>query len=303
MSIRTLRSMLFGPVYQRRSRTKAAGFSIPPVSVSTTPAVRLESQQVPPQPLTQSERRKQRGADVLEHGWPAKDRELVVWLDQLYAGEWPTLLKQAADLPTSPFDDVRNWTLLEPIPATVNSSDVAAALALRGLQRQAAGDDEAYVENLRIGLALSRSLRDRAPACDLVFGRKVEGTLLKGLDRWLEKLHGKPDLIRQALALLSRHLDETVDDGKDLEAIEALIGQNTLDIPLSLDQYLSFYDGPTRQDSLSGRVRFVTARLVPLGTGSANSHISPHVLRRSATTELVHRPGKRTRGACSIRTQ
>ena len=52
-----------------------------------------------------------------------------------------------------------NSTILEPIPATVNSSDVAVALALRGLQRQAAGDDEAYVENLRIGLALSRSLR------------------------------------------------------------------------------------------------------------------------------------------------
>jgi hypothetical protein len=223
----------------------------------------LESQQAQAQPLTQSERRKQRDADVLEHGWPAKDRELVVWLDKLYAGEWPTMLKQAADLPTSPFDDVRNWTILEPIPATVNSSDVAVALALRGLQRQAAGDDEAYVENLRIGLALSRSLRDRAPACDLIFGRKVEGTLLKGLDRWLEKLHGKPDLIRQALALLSRHLNETADDGKDMEAIEALIRQNTLDIPLSLDRYLSFYDGPTSQDSISGRVRIGTAHFVP----------------------------------------
>ena len=43
---------------------------------------------------------------MLEHGWPAKDRELVVWLDKLYAGEWPALLKQAADLPTSPLDDV-----------------------------------------------------------------------------------------------------------------------------------------------------------------------------------------------------
>ena len=90
----------------------------------------LESQQMPPQPLVQNERRKQRDADVLEHGWPAKDRELVVWLDKLYAGEWPTMLKQAADLPTSPFDDVRNWTILEPVPATVNSSDVAVALAL-----------------------------------------------------------------------------------------------------------------------------------------------------------------------------
>ena len=192
-------------------------------------------------------------ADVLEHGWPAKDRELVAWLDKLYAGEWPAMLKQAADLPTSPFDDVRNGTILEPIPATVNSSDVAVALALRrtatagGRGRRGVCRKSAHRPS-----PIAVHCADRAPAMDLIFGRTVEGTLLKGLDRWLEKLHSKPDLIRQSLALLSRHLDETVDDGKDMEAIEALIGQNTLDVPLSLlDQYMSFYDGPTRQVSIS----------------------------------------------------
>ena len=100
------------------------------------------------------------------------------------------------------------------------------------------------------------------------------------------------------LALCSScHLvDETVDDGKDMEAIEALIGQNTLDVPLSLDQYMSFYDGPTRQVSISTeeeRVRISMAALIP-GKGSAGSHLPSQVPRRSATTELVHRPGKRT---------
>jgi ABC-type transport system involved in multi-copper enzyme maturation permease subunit len=208
----------------------------------------MPPQGAPPEPpLTRMERR-QRNADVLEHGWPAKDRDLPVWLDKLYAGEWATMLKQAADLPTSPFDDVRNATFLEPIPATQYAHDVAVVLAVRGLQRQAAGDDEAYVENLRIGLSLSRSMRDHTFAADLRLGRAVEGTLLKGLDRWLEKLHGKPDLIRQALALLSRHLDETVEDGKDLEAIMALCGKNSLDDPVRLlEQYQNFEDGAWRQ--------------------------------------------------------
>jgi hypothetical protein len=208
----------------------------------------MPPQGAPPEPpLTRMERR-QRNADVLEHGWPAKDRDLPVWLDKLYAGEWATMLKQAADLPTSPFDDVRNAGFLELIPASDDAHDVAAVLAVRGLQRQAAGDDEAYVEKLRIGLSLSRSMRDHTFVGDLGLGRAVEGTLLKGLDRWLEKLHGKPDLIRQALALLSRHLDETVEDGKDLEAITALCGKNSLDDPVRLlEQYQNFEDGAWRQ--------------------------------------------------------
>jgi hypothetical protein len=179
----------------------------------------------------------ERAGNALEHGWPADDHELAVWLDKLYAGEWAPMLKQAADLPTSPFDDVRNLTVFDPLKATQPARELAVVLAARGLQRQAAGDDDAYVENLRIGLALSRSLRDHTPAIDLLTGRAVEGTLLTGLDRWLEKLHGKPDLIRQALALLSRHLDDTASEGNDQEAITALILKNTLDYPLALQEH------------------------------------------------------------------
>jgi hypothetical protein len=209
----------------------------------------------------------ERARNALEHGWPADDKALAVWMDKMYAGEWASTLKQAADLPTSPFDDARNMTFFDRVPATDFSRNVAVVLAVRGLQRQAAGDDAAYVENLRIGLALSRSLRDHTAAVDLIFGRVVEGTLLTGLDRWLEKLHGKPDLIRQALALLSRHLEETADDGKDQGAIEALSAKNTLENPLSLlHEYLSFGGALSREHGPSVRdeaVMVAIAWLVP----------------------------------------
>ena len=209
----------------------------------------------------------ERARNALEHGWPADDHALAVWLDKLYAGEWAPMLKKAADLPTGPFDDVRNMTALTLIPATQYARDVAVVLAVRGLQRQAAGDDEAYVENLRIGLALSRSMRDQTPAIDLLVGRGVERILLTGQDRWLEKLHGRPDLIRQALALLSRHLDETAKDGKDQEAIEAFIGRNTLDNPLSMLQEVRTFrvDQPGQTSSLirDEAVWIATAWLVP----------------------------------------
>ena len=54
------------------------------------------------------------------------------------------------------------------------------------------------------------------------------------MDRWLERLHGRSDLIGKALALLSRHLDETAADGKDQELIEDLFIKNTVDDPFSL---------------------------------------------------------------------
>ena len=108
-----------------------------------------------------------------------------------------------------------------------------------GLQRQAAGDDEAYVENLRIGLALSRSTGDHTLTIDLLIGREIEGVL----DWRLGSLVGKasrptgPDPPRRLPSC--RHLDETASEGKDQGAIAALLIKNTLDNPLSLlEQYL-----------------------------------------------------------------
>jgi ABC-2 family transporter protein len=189
----------------------------------------------------------QRADEVLEHGWPADDHALAVWLDKLYAGEWAPMLKQAADLPTGPFDDVRNLTVFNSLSAAQAARELAVVLVARGLQRQAAGDDEAYVENLRIGLALSRSLRDRTPMIDVLVGRSVEGGLRGGLDRWLEKLHGRSDLIRKALSLLSHHLDETAQDDKDRELVEALIAKNALDDPFHLLQDVLSSGGDLRR--------------------------------------------------------
>jgi ABC-type transport system involved in multi-copper enzyme maturation permease subunit len=182
----------------------------------------------------------ERARNALEHGWPADDKALAVWLDKMYGAEWPTMLKEAAELPTSPFDNVRNMTAMTLLPATQPAREVAVVLAVRGLQRQAAGDDEAYIENLRIGLSLSRSMRDRTPGIDLFVGRAVEGVLVGGLDRWLEKLHGRSDLIRKALAILSSHLDATAEEGKDLELIDDLAIENTVEDPLpAMQWYLS----------------------------------------------------------------
>ena len=73
------------------------------------------------------------------------------------------------------------------------------------------------------------------------------------MDRWLEKLHGRSDLIAK-LALLLRHLDETAADGKDQELIEDLFIKNTVDDPFSLLRtYL--YNGDDQRERSESRAR------------------------------------------------
>ena len=50
--------------------------------------------------------------NALEHGWPADDQRLGGLDGQDVRRRMAAMLKKAADLPTSPFDDVRNMTIL-----------------------------------------------------------------------------------------------------------------------------------------------------------------------------------------------
>ncbi len=207
-----------------------------------------------------------RAGDALEKGWPPGDRDLSAWLDKLFVGDWVSMMEKAASLPTSPFDVVKSLRGYEFLHAAELTPGVAVALAARGLQRQAAGDEEGYVENLRIGLALSRSLRDHTPIGDVMFGRQVEGLLIKGLNRWLERFTGPPELLHKALDVLSHHLDETAQEGGDQALIGKLIIKNTADDPLPmLVMYLANYTARERPgDHVDEDAQWVaTAWLVP----------------------------------------
>ncbi len=169
---------------------------------------------------------------VLDHGWPENDAELAAWLDKINAGEWLAMLKEAADMPPGMVEDMRNLTFMSSLPVASNSKELTTVLAVRGLQRQAAGDDEVFVENFRIGLQLSLAMRHRAPALDVYHGRENEVLLLKALDRWLERLHGRPDLLRRALDVLAKYVEATTSGDQDQDLMEDLIIMNNVNDPL-----------------------------------------------------------------------
>ena len=202
---------------------------------------------------------------MLDHGWPGDDPELTAWLNRIIAGQWLGMLKEAADMPPGVVEDLRNVTYMSRQPAAENCQMITLALAARGLQRQAAGDDETFVENLRIGLSLSLAMRHRAPIGDVYRGRESEVLLLKALDRWLERLHGRPDLLHQALDVLSQYVDAPKgDDEQDL--MEDLMIMNMVNDPIPLLKYSLTFTGDSRIDDPNAQMEaqwVATAWLAP----------------------------------------
>ncbi len=173
-------------------------------------------------------------ADVLERGWPGGEPELAGWLDRAFAASWPGDLAKAAALPLGVVEDLRRLTLDGPLPRLDPARNAAVLLAVHGLHQQARGNDRAFVADLRSGLALSRNLRNHAQLIAVLVSRAVESMLLEGIDRWLERLQGRPDLLREVLVLLLRHEEWLPDDPLDAQRAEFLVVQNTLDHPENL---------------------------------------------------------------------
>ena len=216
-------------------------------------------------PLVTPEGIREQAKNVLDHGWSGADAQLAAWLDKASAEAWVGMLKEASDLPPGMVEDMRNLAYVGYRPVVENSKEITVVLAAHGLQRQAAGDDEAFVENLRLGLSLSLAMRHRAPILDVVRGRENEVLLLKGLDRWLERLHGRPDLLHQALDVLSKYADATANSDEDQDLMNNLLILNCIKDPLPWLQYaLSVVNkGALKPDSdVQAEARWASAALL-----------------------------------------
>ena len=244
----------------------------------------------------------QRIAQALQDGWPAGDAELDATLDLLCQGgwsgpvagasvaallgspqgpgpllaasavapdhvaDWRAKLAEAAELPTGMAEDPRRLTIADEYRTGELGSapSMAVVLAAHGLRRQAQGDDAAFVDDLRLGLALMCNLRHCATRRDAALGRAVENILLIGTARWLDRLNGRPDLLRQALDLISQRGAEAEAYDDDRGPVDYLIARNTLQYPVGwltddLASPIGDIDGRAREEA--GLV--VQARLVP----------------------------------------
>jgi hypothetical protein len=165
---------------------------------------------------------------ALYRGWPNRPSDLGDKLDAWFRKEWYEHLKKAAKPPLGVVEDAKLLT----VNANTGRWDLLAhlneVLAVRGLQLQARGDHQAFVDNLRISLALSRNVQNHAPPPLVRAGRRAELVCVNALDRWLEKLPGHPELLESARDILLQHLAQLPDE-IDVLRTAYLIAQNTLE--------------------------------------------------------------------------
>jgi hypothetical protein len=170
--------------------------------------------------------------EVSEHGWPGGKPELGEWLDREfgpdYRDRWYTPLAEAAEMPLGMVEDARRLNISDRKYQWSHALPLSHILAARGLQQQARGDARAFVDNLRIGLALVRNLQHFAPPEVAHWGTGAEAIWPTALDRWLERLQGHPELLRQVLAILTRHEAETPDPKESVNA-GYLVALNSLE--------------------------------------------------------------------------
>ncbi|HWG43573.1 MAG TPA: hypothetical protein VN688_12370, partial [Gemmataceae bacterium] len=113
-------------------------------------------------------------------------------------------------------------------------------------------------DNLGIGLAVSRTLQHDSVLISALVGRATESVWLSGLDRWLEKLRGHPELLKRVLRTLLRYEAELPDERQPLKG-EYLMALNTLEetpaqlLEMSIENR-GKRDDPMRQAEIQGAV-------------------------------------------------
>jgi hypothetical protein len=167
---------------------------------------------------------------ALHFGWQDGKPQLEDWLDLHFEKEWYCSVLEAAYCPLGVVEDVRQLTSDDAWGSGRQWRALPflnVVLTVRGLQRQASGDHWTFVNNLRISLALSRNLQNRAPPRIARAGRDGEMIAVSALDRWLEKVPNHPDLLQSVRDILLEH-ESQLPEYQDGDKASYLMAQNSL---------------------------------------------------------------------------
>jgi hypothetical protein len=174
--------------------------------------------------------------DVNIRGWRDRDRDLRPFLDEVFGDAWARDLAEAAGHPTGLAEDPRTFNR-ESLPTNFGSAlDAASLLVARGLQRQYEGEPEVFVDNLRTGLAVACTLRHLPAGASKSLEQPVAEILSRGVEHWLERLDGRPDLLRRALETLRQHLAAPARDPNLTRNAEFLVAFKTFAEPANLNR-------------------------------------------------------------------
>ncbi len=155
----------------------------------------------------------ERVSNIPYHGWNADDFEAQDWwMQRIYALDisvglqdetWFEQARQAGqEKEVGIFEHPLRTGASSSLLTQANGKRMGMILLAHGLQKQAAGDPAQFPADLQSALALGRSFRNGSIVKSLNFGNEVARACLSATDHWLAALEGRPDLLRQVLALL-----------------------------------------------------------------------------------------------------
>jgi hypothetical protein len=158
-------------------------------------------------------------------------RRLGKDLDRAFADPWSADLARAAEQPPGILVDPREAVFTSRFEELSDARDAAVLLIARGLQRQVDGDPAAFVDYLRTGLALARTLRHRSISFSVVVGDAIEARMASAVVIWLARLEGHPELLRRTLDVLREHASAPGADDEDARKADYLVALYTLARP------------------------------------------------------------------------
>jgi hypothetical protein len=241
----------------------------------------------------------QQAVEVNHRGWKADDRDFARFLDKVFADRWSRDLAEAATHPTGRVENPRDFTLATPERGFFSAREASLFLSARGLHRQFGGKPEVFVDNLRTGLALARNLRHGTISRDFD-APVVEWNMGNGVARWLERLDGRPDLLRAALTTLSHHLESPRADSEKRRATRFLIVLNSLpnlaDVPRNGNGADPFFstapnDSPVLQFALAAPWEKVRFRRLLDGLASRDPELNKLAFRLTPPALKLSLPG------------
>lgn len=138
--------------------------------------------------------------EAAQRGWPAHDREVGRWLDEVFGGTWVGQLREAATLPPGMIDDPRTPFANRP----ARGLDLVYLFPARALQLQARGDNVQALDVFEWDFTISRNLCTHANTSSYRDGRGMARVAADSMTLWLREVGPRPALLERALNELTR---------------------------------------------------------------------------------------------------
>jgi hypothetical protein len=150
---------------------------------------------------------------VLRRGMPKNRKDFEQWLEsvctkkddafaEVEPAEWERLLAVAATKAVGVFDDPTEVLITTLFRYVGKLEPVFRLYFVRGLQLQQKGQPEEFVKRFEVTFKLTQTIRNKTFLQTARSATTIEAEAMLALDRWLENLNGRPDLLARVLEIL-----------------------------------------------------------------------------------------------------